>query len=246
MTGILQFARISFAYRSAKPVFTDFTWEIPRKRTLLLGPNGGGKSTLLQIATGLLKPQRGELSGGCGTDIGYMPQTIKAVSGLSVLDQVAYCGWLRGLKVRAARRKGLEALGAVDLGEKRNDPSRSLSGGQLRRLGLAQALVGDSSALLLDEPTAGLDPAQRDNFAELLATMDVPFLVASHQIEDIDRTYECVTVLVLGRILYQGTVEDFAREDPTGARDPLRAYKAIIRDDGEGDIRQDNGEQSRR
>jgi len=157
-----------------------------------------------------------------------MPQTVKAVAGFTVLDQVSYCGWLKGLRTKAARESGRAALEAVQLEAKQDDSARALSGGQLRRLGLAQALVGDSKILLLDEPTAGLDPAQRDNFESVLSSLAVPVIVATHQIEDIQRSYQNVAVLLSGRLAFEGTVPEFLERDSSGRDDPLKAYRDVL------------------
>ncbi|HYY10774.1 MAG TPA: ATP-binding cassette domain-containing protein [Kineosporiaceae bacterium] len=224
MTGI------DFSYRKGRPVFTGLEWQVPGARTILLGPNGAGKSTLMQLLAGVLKPSAGTMSGASGRRVGYMPQVIKAIRGMSVLDQVAYCGWLRGLGVARARQEALAALDSVRLTSRSNDATTSLSGGQLRRMGLAQAMTGDSELLLLDEPTAGLDPAQRDNFAEIVAELTVPVVVATHQIEDLRRTYQDVVVLIEGRIAFQGPVAEFLTYDAVAGDDPQRAYRGLVAD----------------
>ncbi len=221
---------IDFSYRKGRPVLQDLDWEVPPARTILLGPNGAGKSTLLQLLAGILTPSAGRLSGVSAGHVGYMPQVIKAIGGMSVLDQVAYCGWLKGMSVARARKEALSALDSVRLTSRQREATTALSGGQLRRMGLAQAMIGDSRLLLLDEPTAGLDPAQRDNFAEIVADLTVPVVVATHQIEDLQRTYQDVVVLLEGTMAFQGSVAQFLAQDPAGGDDPQRAYRCLLAD----------------
>lgn len=227
----VRFDHVTFKYRRRpyRPVLRDFSWTVPLSRTLLLGPNGAGKSTMLQLAAGLLRQESGTVEGPPAQHIGYMPQTIKAVAGLSVLDQVAYCAWLRGEARGAARDQARDVLQVVDLADKLDQPGTSLSGGQLRRMGVAQALVGQSQILLMDEPTAGLDPEQRDTFAELIGRIEIPMLIASHQIEDIDRTFDEVALLLDGSIVFHDTVTAFLTLDPTERGDAQQAYKTVVR-----------------
>ena len=224
----LGFDDVTFTHRRGRRVFDRFSWAAADARTLLLGPNGAGKSTLLQLAAGLVKPQAGRVTVAADRSIGYMPQVVRAVPGLSVRDQVAYCAWLKGLSQRDARAQAAVVLAAVDLAGVSDRPALSMSGGQLRRVGVAQALVGHSGMMLLDEPTAGLDPAQRDAFARLVSRLGVPLLVASHQVEDIHRTYDEVAVLMSGAVVFHSTVADFLALDPSGGSDARQAYTAVV------------------
>lgn len=218
---MLSAAGLTFSYGRWRPhrVFENLTWEVvPGRRTLLLGPNGAGKSTLLKLLSGFERPQRGEVSfqGRTGRralyeGVGWMPQDVQPARGLSVIEQVEYVGWLGGASRRDARARAAEAIRAVDLDEKRSDRADRLSGGQLRRLGLAQALVRRAPVLLLDEPTAGLDPAQAINFRNVMRDLDLPggLVISTHQVDDLAAEVDWVVVLSAGVIRFEGTVADF-------------------------------------
>lgn len=161
---------VTFSYRRRQPVLTGVSLEFTPGRTVLLGPNGAGKSTLFSLCCGSQVPSSGWIGLDAGRPssprelrhrVGLMRQNIRPIAGLSVHEQVTYCGWLMGLTLREASSRTDEILAAVDLMPKAQTRCGQLSGGQLRRVGLAQVLIGRPQVLLLDEPTAGLDPAQR-------------------------------------------------------------------------------------
>lgn len=243
----LAFDGITFRYRTrfrahpAPPVFSDFSWTLPAGRTVLLGPNGAGKTTLLSLAATVLRPQTGEVRLGnlsCVTNakavrgsIGLMPQQFRAIPGFTAREQVAYAAWLRGTGGSAARQDALEALERVGLRTEADALVTSLSGGQQRRIGLAQSIVRPASVLLLDEPTAGLDPAQRSRFRDLLTELpsDAAVLVSTHQVDDLSDLFGTVVVLDHGQIRYQGTPAEFLRLAPRGSLRPAEAaYMALI------------------
>lgn len=243
----LSFEHVSFKYRSmsrlrpAVAVFEDFTWALPPGRTVLLGPNGAGKSTLLSLAATSLRPQAGIIRlDGLSPDGGrralrestaLMPQVVQPVPGFTAREQVAYAAWLQGVDTRSAVPAALAALARVGLSAEGDALVTSLSGGQLRRVGLAQVLVRPVRVLLLDEPTAGLDPAQRSRFRDLLAElpMDVPVLVSTHQVDDLTELFDAVVVLDRGIVRYQGSPEEFLALAPHGSPRPAEAaYMALL------------------
>lgn len=215
---MLRAAGVGFGYGLVRrtEVFTDLDWAVPPgRRTVLLGPNGAGKSTLLKLLAGYLQPRSGEIVRPRDADgsvrVGWMPQDITAIRGLTVLEQVTYAGWLTGMSRSSATVRARDALATVLLAGRADARAASLSGGQLRRLGLAEALAVDVDVLLLDEPTAGLDPAQRGNFREIVRSIpeDVAVVVSTHQVDDLDDLFQHVTVLADGTITFDGPVAGF-------------------------------------
>ncbi|HET7415178.1 MAG TPA: ATP-binding cassette domain-containing protein [Arthrobacter sp.] len=239
---------VDFRYRrSPRWVFRGLSWEIPSgRRTVLLGPNGAGKSTLLRVLAGIEKPRNGEVvidgkevrartrRRADIPQVAWMPQEMTAIRGLTVVEQVAYAAWLSGMPERMARVRAAVAVEQVHLDDKATHRARTLSGGQLRRLGLAEALVVDADYLLLDEPTAGLDPAQRQNFRDILSGLSLPGLVVStHQTDDIAELFDHVTVLADGAIPFDGSVGEFralaaSTDGPGRASTEERAFASLV------------------
>jgi ABC-2 type transport system ATP-binding protein len=240
----LQFDRITFSYsRFRAPVLRDFSWTVPPGRTVLLGPNGAGKSTLLSLGADALRPRRGSVHfgnldarrgarSGYRRSIGWMPQEIRAVPGFTTREQVAYAGWLKGLSRRASWEDAPATLVLVGLDQLADRPASTLSGGELRRLGIAQTLIHQAKILLLDEPTAGLDPAQRARFRELITALprECQIVVSTHQVDDLSELFDTVVVLVRGVIRYADSVGSFLRRAGTvsDARGAEAAYAGII------------------
>lgn len=241
---LLRFADVWHRYRRAGPdVLQGITWDVASGKTVLLGPNGAGKTTLLSIGATAMRPSRGSseviTAPAQGrhdmafrrSAIGWMPQQVRAISGVTSREQVAYVAWLKGLRRREAWEQAGLLLSAVGLDGVAGDRSSELSGGQLRRLGLAQALVGSPGVLLLDEPTAGLDPAQRRTFRELVAGLpeQLTVVVSTHQVDDLVDIFAKVVVMDHGVIRWEGSVEDFLAMAPAGAARPAEeAYSSLF------------------
>ncbi len=189
--------------------------------TGLLGPNGAGKTTLLRTVATVLAPDEGQLRllGRDTSDpkerveirrrLGYLPQEPGFHRSFSTFEMVDYVAVLKEQTERRARhdevRRVLELVGLQDVSSKK---VRALSGGMRRRLGLAQALLGEPELLVLDEPTAGLDPEQRMRFRDLMsrAGEDRAVLLSTHQTEDVAALCSSVVVVDRGRTLFTGTV----------------------------------------
>jgi len=249
----LRLSNVTFGYRRgafsaarrAIGVFRDFTWQVPPGRTVLLGPNGAGKTTLLALAATALPPAAGTIAFGelelqrrrdrteMRRLIGLMPQAVHAVPGFTSQEQVAYAGWLKGMSRSTAWRQASVALDRVGLRSECGRLTSELSGGQRHRVGLAQLLVHDSELLLLDEPTAGLDPTQRARFRDLVREIggSRPVVASTHQVDDLDDLFETVVVIVGGAIVFQGTVADFLRlAAPNAPFAAESAYASLVRD----------------
>ncbi|MFF0450083.1 ATP-binding cassette domain-containing protein [Streptomyces sp. NPDC004609] len=242
----LRFTDCSFAYRAGIPVFDGLTLEFPSGCTVLLGPNGAGKSTLLSLGASARDPTTGRVQLGrlTSTDrrhrkefrrkVGWLPQQVKPVPSLTVREQAAYAGWLKGLSRSEAWDRSARALDRVRLTELAKRRSHELSGGQMRRLGIAQSLVHDAQVVLLDEPTSGLDPVQRGVFRELIAELadSVSFVVSTHQTEDLAEVYETVIVFDRGQAVFEGSVRGFFAMAPEGVpveRRAESAYRGLVR-----------------
>ncbi|MEW5991249.1 MAG: ATP-binding cassette domain-containing protein [Chloroflexota bacterium] len=225
-------------------MFEDLTWRLTPGRTVLLGPNGAGKTTLLALAATALTPERGtiEVDGLAANRrrdrakirrcVGWMPQHAYAIPGLTSREQVAYSGWLKGLSRSDAWTGAAVALDRVGLTAERDRLASELSGGQRHRVGLAQLLVQDAEVLLLDEPTAGLDPAQRSSFRTLIHEVGEgrSLLASTHQVDDLDDLFDTAVVMDHGRMLFHGPVTAFLGLAPRGAAyRGESAYATLVR-----------------
>ena len=203
---MLAFDHISYSYPH-RPALTDVSFQIGPGITGLLGVNGAGKSTALRLAAGELRPDSGTIEIGGGRDehapVGYCPQAVALPKQLRVAELLDYLAWLRKLPRRSRRDSVEEALSWADLGDRRHDRLGSLSGGMLRRLAIAQAVMGGPGLLLLDEPTTGLDPEQRARIRALLARLpaDSSVLLSSHIVEDIAALASTTLVVHDGRLI---------------------------------------------
>ena len=238
----LSFENCTFAYRRGRaPVLSHFSLEVRSGRSILLGPNGAGKSTVLGLGSSSLTPSRGRVLAGTldparrgqrsryRATVAWMPQSVTAVSGCSTREQVALTGWLKGLSRRDAWAAAETALSRVRLRDQADVRARELSGGQRARMGLAQALVHDASVLLLDEPTASLDPVQRLTFLEVVDDLadDRAVVVSTHDVNDLATAFDRVLLLDQGKLRFDGTVSGFLA--PGGrALSAVEAYRSRV------------------
>ncbi|MFJ3718928.1 ATP-binding cassette domain-containing protein [Streptomyces sp. NPDC090057] len=163
----------------------------------------------------------------------WMPQTITPLPSLTVREYVAYAGWLKGMNRRAAWDEAPRAPARVEMGRKARERTDRLSGGQLRRVGVACALVHEARVLLLDEPAAGMDPRQRRVFRDLLASLkqDVRVLMSTHDVADLAEEADHVSILASGRLVLSGTTAEFLAHTPGGTaegRSAEGAYTALL------------------
>ena len=187
----------------------------------LLGANGAGKSTLMRILVSLMNPTSGkvlvngeELSKNrkaIRSMTGYLPQDFSAFPKLRTWEFIDYSARLAGVKNKQKRRDAIdEMLEEVGLFEARERFANNLSGGMKRRLGIAQALIGDPQIIVVDEPTTGLDPDERIRFRNLLTKIsnrDVVIILSTHIVGDISSTCHQMALLKYGRVVYDGSPE---------------------------------------
>lgn len=172
----------------------------------LLGPNGSGKTTLMRCVTGIYKYD-GTVD--APVNIGYLPQKFGAFGELTVIEVLEYFAELKGIP-RTAQQKNIEdCLECVHLADRGRDKVKTLSGGMVRRLGVAQAMLGNPSLVLVDEPTAGLDPEERLRFKSLIAQNrnERTFLISTHIVEDVEALCDYIIIMYKGKVICQETPE---------------------------------------
>ena len=211
----------------------------------LLGPNGAGKTTLIRALATVLRPAEGRLellgtSVGGMADlralrrwIGYLPQNLGYYPSFTVVEFVEYFALLKEVPPHLVPKAVAAAVEKVDLGPKARAKLRTLSGGMLRRVGIAQAIVNEPELLLFDEPTAGLDPEQRVAFRALMRDLGQTstVVVSTHLVEDVGAACSEVALMSEGKIVFRGTPAELtARGEGHGVGDaPLeRGYSAIL------------------
>lgn len=185
----------------------------------LLGRNGAGKTTLMKTLATLHSKQAGSIQ-VCGIPIekvteireitGYLPQDFSMYPNMSVYECLEYLGALSGMGKTEREKNIMHLLKRVNLTEKKNSKVKSLSGGMKRRLGIAQALLHNPKVLIVDEPTAGLDPEERIRFRNLLCEVAEERIVilSTHIVGDIEATCEQIAIMNEGEILWKGTVTE--------------------------------------
>ena len=190
----------------------------------LLGPNGSGKTTLMRMLADILKPTSGRILIG-NKDIsvmdedyrdllGYLPQEFGTYNNFTAERFLMYFASLKGLDKKSAQEKVTEVLHLVNLLEERKRKTKTFSGGMKRRLGIAQALLNDPKILIVDEPTAGLDPKERIRFRNLLSEIsgDRIVLLSTHIVSDIEYIAKEIFLMKQGELIKQSHVEGLINE----------------------------------
>ncbi len=197
----------------------------------LLGVNGAGKTTLMRMVTTLIRPSQGsitydgkdifELGGTYRRELGYLPQDFGYYPDLSVQDYLMYIAAIKGLREAFAKRRTGELLEQIGMGRHARTKMRKLSGGMLRRVGIAQAMMNDPKVLVLDEPTAGLDPSERVRFRNLIGELseDRLVLLSTHIVSDIEFVANRIVLMDHGRLTLTGTPEEVVSSIGTGVWD---------------------------
>lgn len=211
----------------------------------LLGPNGAGKTSLLRMLATVLAPSSGEVlllerdprhpaaRREIRRRLGYLPQNLGYYPSFTVVEFIEYFALLKEMPSAVIPKAVAAAVERVDLGAKAKSKLKTLSGGMLRRVGIAQAIVNNPDLLLLDEPTAGLDPEQRVAFRALMRSLGetATVIVSTHLVEDVGAACSEVALMSAGKIVFRGTPEELtARGAGHGVGDaPLeRGYSAVL------------------
>ncbi|MEU8713791.1 ATP-binding cassette domain-containing protein [Streptomyces sp. NPDC048663] len=213
----------------------------------LLGPNGAGKTSLIRVLATVARPAAGRVEvlgrdtaghralGEVRARLGYLPQEFGHYPGFTVREFVAYVAWLKEMPAAGVPAAVARAVDRVGLADRADERIRTLSGGMVRRVGIAQAVVNEPEVLLLDEPTAGLDPEQRVEFRELLRELgaSATVVVSTHLVEDVAAACTEVTLLDAGRVAYRGTPGTLAAlgeaSDGPGDHPIERGYTTALR-----------------
>ena len=217
--------RITKQYKN-KIAVDRMSFTLARGVTGLLGANGAGKTTLMRILCGILIPDSGTVT--CdGMDVeteeyreilGYLPQEFGYYPEFSGRDFLLYMSAVKGMRKKEALKKTEELIELVGLKDAGRKKVRTYSGGMKQRLGIAQALLNDPQILIMDEPTAGLDPQERIRFRNLIAAIgkDRIVLLSTHIVSDLEHIADRLMIMKEGRLLWQGewnaaagTLEEF-------------------------------------
>jgi ABC-2 type transport system ATP-binding protein len=223
--AIVSAAGVTKRYRSTVAL-DQLSVEIGHGVTGLLGPNGAGKTTFIALVLGLRRRDAGDLvvlghdpqTAGIGVRarIGYAPEHHNLPPDVHAADLVRHLAELHGLPARAAIQRANDALWQVGLGEERFRPIGTMSTGQRQRVKLAGAIAHDPELVLLDEPTDGLDPLQRDDMLALIRRIGSEFgidiVISSHHLEEAERICDAVVILGDGAVVHAGRLSDLDRE----------------------------------
>ncbi|SOE12103.1 ABC-type multidrug transport system, ATPase component [Streptomyces sp. 2323.1] len=217
---MLDLVHLTKVYKGGKRALDDLTLRLEPGILGLLGPNGAGKSSLMRIAATVTRPTTGSVRFH-GTDVvarpnalrrqlGYLPQDFGVYPHLTSREFLGYLAAAKGVSARTARARIDELLELVNLTEAVKRPLGKYSGGMLRRIGIAQVLLADPQVIIVDEPTAGLDPEERVGFRHLLSELaaDKAVLLSTHIASDVASVASRIAVLADGRLRSHGTPEE--------------------------------------
>ena len=221
----LAITNLSHVYANGTRALDDVTLSIPQGMFGLLGPNGAGKSTLMRAVATLQTPTSGGIVFD-GIDVvkeptalrrvlGYLPQEFGVYPRISATAMLDHMAILKGIADRAERKDTVEALlHQVNLWGARKKALTSFSGGMKQRFGIAQALIGNPRLIIVDEPTAGLDPEERSRFLNLLAEIGdtVVVILSTHIVEDVSDLCTRMAVLADGRIVLEGAPQELVAQ----------------------------------
>jgi ABC-2 type transport system ATP-binding protein len=221
---MLNLERVTHVYPNGTRALDDVTLSIPRGMYGLLGPNGAGKSTLMRAIATLQTPTSGTIRFGeidvtaeperLRRTLGYLPQDFGVYPRISAQDMLEHMAVLKGIASKADRRATVETLlHQTNLWSVRKKALAGFSGGMRQRFGIAQALIGNPQLIIVDEPTAGLDPEERNRFLNLLAEIgeNVVVILSTHIVEDVSDLCHRMAVLADGRVQVEGAPQELIR-----------------------------------
>lgn len=202
-----------------KEVLSHLNFEFDNKIYAFIGHNGSGKSTLMRIITGLIEPTQGEVIFYQNDKIidykkvkfGYLSQEFNAFKEFSVYEQLEYFAIMKKINKKVYSNEIKKVLVEVNLWENKDVKCKNLSGGMIRRLGIAQTLLGSPDVIILDEPVVGLDPDERMRFMEIIKSiqLDIPIIFSTHIIDDISSLSPEIIFFKNGQIKFNGSSSQF-------------------------------------
>ncbi|MFP5287851.1 MAG: ATP-binding cassette domain-containing protein [Thermoanaerobaculia bacterium] len=252
---MIELEGLSKTYADGTEALTGVSLSLDRGMFGLLGPNGAGKTTFLSILVLALEPTSGRrvydgldaararLRGQIRKRIGFLPQDYRPLPHLTGEEYLLHCARLRGVRVGIGQVR--ELLAGVGLADAARRPAGTWSGGMQRRLGIAQAILHSPRLLVVDEPTAGLDPEERIRFRGLVSEVSesTAVLLSTHIVEDVEATCPRLAVIGRGRLLYDGSPAELLRRAagrlwrvPAGVPLPAGALEVSYRSDRQGDV----------
>lgn len=216
---------LSLTYKNGFQAIKDISLEIGNGMFGLLGPNGAGKSSLMKTIVGLQKPTSGSIVfNGVNVsedpdyikqNLGFLPQDFGVYPKVSAYDLLEHIALLKGINNRTERKKQiLNLLEKVNLSDFRKKEVHTFSGGMRQRFGVAQALLGNPKIIIVDEPTAGLDPEERNRFNSLLndISKDVIVILSTHLVEDVRNLCSEMAIMNKGQVLRKGKPNELIAE----------------------------------
>jgi ABC-2 type transport system ATP-binding protein len=222
---MLQIKNITKTYDNGVKALNNVSLDIPKGLFGLLGPNGAGKSSLMRTIATLQQPDTGSIEfdqtnvltqpNELRQRLGYLPQDFGVYPRVSALELLDHLAILKGIANKAERKEAVDGLLAhTNLFQHRKKAVSGFSGGMRQRFGIAQALLGDPDLLIVDEPTAGLDPEERNRFHNLLVTLgeEKVIILSTHIVDDVSELCPNMAVLGNGKILLQGNPLDITAD----------------------------------
>ncbi|HBF4426569.1 TPA: ATP-binding cassette domain-containing protein [Clostridioides difficile] len=234
MINKLEIRNLNFNYKNKKAL-DNINLTLTDGVVALLGPNGAGKSTLMRLLVTLYETSIGEIelnnikysknNEKIKANVGYVPQDFDMYNNINGQEYLEFVAKMRGVSKNDLKKHIQKVVSKVNLDKFINKKIGTYSGGVKRRLGIAQALIGDSKLIVMDEPTVGLDPEQRNEFRRLLPKISKNsiVLISTHIVEDIQFNCDKLIILNQGKILYDGTINKFI--------DMVEVYSVVVSND---------------